>query len=294
MLGWSSVRPEWQSYRTAQNSFHSCAYPVATGETRFYRQRWDEAAEIVERAVADLAEELDGVPYVVTVEETSARRCWDGIQNIRQGTAPADRKSKHWLPGHTLSPDARPLAVIRLNIDGDEVPQPVGTSRHHRRPDAEPKPGMTATGLFEVTTDFDSPVWILCNVPRAFAGKGGRLGEHHTRWDAEPSVYSDDPAERRKGEMGQNWYAMTATEIYPIVRNGASPAEALAVATAKLCHQALTWSDRIRLPVPLHAAKQMDLDHPQYRRTVPPEEKVENEPGAEDFGVGQGPSVEEA
>ena len=293
MLGWSSTRPLWQSYRAAQNSFHASAYPAAGGEKRSYRQKWDDAAEIVERAVADLAEELDGVPYVVTVEETSARRCWDGIQNVHQGTSPTDRNSKYWLPGHTLSPGDRPLAVIRVNTDGEEVPQPVGTSRHYRQPDAEPKPGMTATGLFEVATDFDSPVWILCNVPRAFAGKGGRLGENHTRWDAEPSVYSEDPAKRRKGEMGQNWYTMTATEIYPIVRSADMTAEALAVATAKLCHQALTWSDRVRLPVPLHAAKQMDLDHPQYRRTAPPEEKLEAEPGAEDSGVDQQSSADE-
>ncbi|WP_228563268.1 RNaseH domain-containing protein [Catenulispora rubra] len=293
MLGWTSTRPLWQSYRAAQNSFHASAYPAATGERRSYRQKWDDAAEIVERAVADLAEELEGVPYVITVEETSARRCWDGIQNVRQGTSPADRNSKYWLPGHTLSPGDQPLAVIRVNIDGNEVPQPVGTSRHYRRPDAESKPGMTATGLFEIATDFDSPVWILCNVPRAFAGKGGRLGEHHTRWDAEPSVYSEDPAKRRKGEMGQNWYAMTATEIYPIARGADMSAEALAVATAKLCHQALTWSDRVRLPVPLHAAKQMDLDHPQYRRTAPSEEKLEAEPGAEDSGVDQQSSADD-
>lgn len=99
-------------------------------------------------------------------------------------------------------------------------------------------------------------MWILCNVPRAFAGNGGRLGEHHTRWDAEPSVYSEDPAKRRKGEMALNWYAMTTSEINPIGRGAAMPAEALAVATAKLCHQALTWFDRVRLRVPLHAAKQ--------------------------------------
>lgn len=41
-------------------------------------------------------------------------------------------------------------------------------------------------------------------MPRAFAGKSGRLGEHHTRWDAGPSVYSKDPTKRCKGEMGQN------------------------------------------------------------------------------------------
>lgn len=47
----------------------------------------------------------------------------------------------------------------------------------------------------------------------------------------------------------------------------------LARATARLCHQTIAWSDRSRYPVPLHAAKQLDLDHPQYRRSAPPEEQ---------------------
>ncbi|WP_405818002.1 RNAseH domain-containing protein [Streptomyces sp. NBC_01390] len=75
----------------------------------------------------------------------------------------------------------------------------------------------------------------------------------------------------RKGEMPQNWYSMTATEIYPLACAEGVSAEALAVATAKLCHQTLFWSDRARFPVPLHAARQMDLDHPQYR---PPPSQV--------------------
>ncbi|WP_419197626.1 RNaseH domain-containing protein [Microbispora hainanensis] len=83
--------------------------------------------------------------------------------------------------------------------------------------------------------------------------------------------------------MSQNWYSMTASEIYPLsCANGVSE-EALAVVTAKLCHQTLFWPDRSRFPVPLHAARQMDLDHPQYRRTAPLEEKQISEPGAEEF-----------
>ncbi|MDJ1130815.1 RNaseH domain-containing protein [Streptomyces iconiensis] len=42
--------------------------------------------------------------------------------------------------------------------------------------------------------------------------------------------------------------------------------------TARLWHQTIAWFDRSRYPVPLHAAKQLDLDHPKYRRSAPPEE----------------------
>lgn len=61
-----------------------------------------------------------------------------GWDQERPGTSSTDRNSKYWLPGHTLSPGDQPLAAIRVNVDGNEVPQPVGTSRHYRRADADP------------------------------------------------------------------------------------------------------------------------------------------------------------
>jgi hypothetical protein len=93
------------------------------------------------------------------------------------------------------------------------------------------------------------------------------------------TAYSDNPAERRKGEMSQNWYAMMGTVIYPLACTDGVPEEALAITTAKLCHQAQFWDGWSTFPVPLHTAKQMDLDHPQYRRTAAPEEKPAEEPG---------------
>lgn len=79
--------------------------------------------------------------------------------------------------------------------------------------------------------------------------------------------------------MPQNWYAMTASIIYPLACAAGVPEEALAVAAARLCHQTQFRDGRSRYPVPLHAAKQMDLDRPQCRRTAAPEEKTAEEPG---------------
>lgn len=282
MLGWSSPRPTWQPYRRAQPAFHASAYPENTGDRKNYRQRWDEVAETVERALADLAEELDGIPYVVTVDEQASRRMWDGLQNVHQGGSVRDGKSRYWLPGITLNGDERPQAVIRINIDDEEVPQPVSTSRVFKAKDRDPSEQETATTLYQVTNDIGSPVWIFCNVPRAYdGGDARRLGAKYTRWDAKRSVFSEKKEERRKGEMPENWYSMTASEIYPLACAEGVSAEALAIVTAKLCHQAQFWDGRSRFPVPLHAAKQMDLDHPQYRRTVTPEEKPTEEPGAD-------------
>lgn len=283
MLGWSSIRPEWQPYHVAQPAFHASAYPEGTGDKKNYRQRWDDAAETVERALADLADELDGTPYVVTVDALASRRMWDGLQNMHLGGSPENANSRYWLPGGTLARDERPRGVIRINTDDEEVLQPVGTTRIAKAKNSEPVENETARTLYEITTDFSTPVWILCNVPRAYDGDGaGRLGSKYTRWDAKPSVSSEKKEERRKGEMPQNWYSMTASEIYPLACADGVSLEALAITTAKLCHQAQFWDGRSRFPVPLHAAKQMDLDHPQYRRTTAPEEKLSSEPGADD------------
>jgi len=77
---------------------------------------------------------------------------------------------------------------------------------------------------------------------------------------------------------------MTSTENLPIARpgpagRGARPRYDGAVPPGPV------WSDRARLPGPLHAAKQMDPDHPQYRRTAPPQEPLVAEPGGEDAGI---------
>ncbi|MEU6442475.1 RNaseH domain-containing protein [Streptomyces sp. NPDC047046] len=284
LLGWSSTAPVWLPYRSAQNAFHAQPYPEPSAETTNYRQKWDGAAAVVERALGDLADELDGVPYTVTVDAQSARRMWDGLQNVRLGghigQAGADGKSSRYqLPGARLGQDA-PLAVIRLNTEDEEVPQPVSVTHLGKKEGAEPVEQDTSTLLFEVATDFGTPVWLLCNVPRSYDGSGaGRLGSKRTRWEAEKSVQSEDRSKRRKGEMPQNFYAMTATEILPIGGPSDEAREELSAMTARLCHQTLFWSDRARYPVPLHAAKQMDLDHPQYRREV-----ADAEPGSGDEG----------
>lgn len=284
LLGWSSTAPVWRPYRSAQNAFHTHPYPEPSAESASYRQKWDGAADMVERALGDLADELDGVPYTVTVDAQSARRMWDGLQNLRLGEHLAQagtdgNRSRYQLPGARLGQDA-PLAVIRLNTDDEEVPQPVSVTHLGKKDGAEPVEKDTSTLLFEVDTDFGTPVWLLCNVPRAYDGSGaGRLGSKRTRWEAEKSVQSEDRSKRRKGEMPQNFYAMTATEILPIGGPSDEAREALSAMTARLCHQTLFWSDRARYPVPLHAARQMDLDHPQYRREV-----ADTEPGSGDEG----------
>ncbi|WP_372503898.1 RNaseH domain-containing protein [Actinomadura rupiterrae] len=55
-----------------------------------------------------------------------------------------------------------------------------------------------------------------------------------------------------------------------------------------MCHQTIGWSDRSRYPAPLRAAKQIDLDHPEYRRSTPPEDRP-NADEEEEFADEQSP-----
>ncbi|MGW9525010.1 RNaseH domain-containing protein [Streptomyces diastaticus] len=101
----------------------------------------------------------------------------------------------------------------------------------------------------------------------------GRQGSKKTRYGALPW-------NKGKNEIKANYYAMTATEIFPIAVNTEHRRELMMV-TARLCHQALAWKHRTRYPIPLHAALQMDKDHPQYRRTITPED-LDGETNSED------------
>jgi hypothetical protein len=76
---------------------------------------------------------------------------------------------------------------------------------------------------------------------------------------------------------------MTTREIVPMYTRAGYDRESLAVAAARLSHQAISWADRTRYPAPLHAALQMDLSHPEFRRsrsTKPEDQKILDDAGA--------------
>ena len=269
--GWSYTDRTWRPYHQAQAAFHAQPYP--TGKMTEFdddNQGYKKVAALLDQSLLDLADFLDGTPYTVTVDSVGVRRLWMGLHNRRQ--LQPSQPGTTWLPGSTLAPKERPLAVIRINKDMDEVPRPVQVS--HRKDDGTPERTNKVTNLlYQVQPDLGTPTWLLATVPNQFDGAGaGRLGQDKTRWSADPG--SSDPKDRRKNEVRANWYSMTATEIYPIItasgRPDTTPVEpqSLALMAARLCHQPLAWANRTRYPVPLHAAQQMDLDHPQYRRTA--------------------------
>jgi hypothetical protein len=275
--GWSYTHPQWQPYHLAQTAYHSLDYPAGK-LTEFVddNQGHKKVARAIDQALGDLAHYLGGTPYTVTVDGLATRRLWDGLHNNKQGRS--GKPGTTWLPGHTQPVRDRPIAVIRINKDTDEVPRPIAVTRLDPEGTMLGDPDNTTNLLYRVETDFGAPVWHLVTVPHQFDGAGaGRLGDTKTRWTADHG--SSVEGERRKNEMRANWYTMTATEIYVIPRTEDIPADALARTTARLCHQSLAWTNRTRYPVQLHAALQMDKDHPQYRRSALGEDQAADDVG---------------
>jgi hypothetical protein len=263
--GWSYTSRQWQPYHQAQAAYHAKDYPPGKmTELADDNNGRRKVAQIVDQALSDLARYLQGTPYSVTIDGLATRRLWEGLHNNKQGQA--GKPGTTWLPGHTLPASQQPIAIIRLNKDIDEIPRPLGVTRldpHDKAIDSTD----TTTLMYRVEPDLGHPSWLLVTVPAGYDGAGaGRLGDKKTRWTADYG--SSTQGAQRRNEMRPTWYAMNATEIYVIPVADAADPEALAKITARLCHQTLGWTSRTRYPVQLHAAEQMDQDHPQYRRTA--------------------------
>ncbi|MEU3022472.1 RNaseH domain-containing protein [Nocardiopsis alba] len=262
LWGWSSTDQTWRPYPQALAVFHAGHLaPHHTGSLED-EVRWREAAGCVEEAVRTLAARLDrecpGMGYAVMVDAVACRRMWPGLHNDKQGLGiddmPGDERIR--LPGYapgTKEP-YRPVGVVRINTSDQET-LPLG-----RVTDPNEK-FKTSNGLYRIPAS-NSPLWVLLNTARNYRGKAPagspqRPGTYRTRWHAR----------QIEGDLKASWYVPTTTEIYPVAvdEQRTSPL-VLARATARLCNQTMAWVDRSRYPVPLHAAKQMDDDHPEFRR----------------------------
>ncbi|MGW1947565.1 RNaseH domain-containing protein [Streptomyces sp. NPDC001940] len=279
MRAWTPLIGAWVPYREAIAAFHASDYALhVDGKGQSDKERWAEAAADVEDALASLVrDELEpGTGYVVMVDGHACRRMWTGLHNENQSYQEDDiADARTWLPGYGKgrnAPRRKPSAVIRMNTAADEVPQYVPVPRE-TDPDTEKESILFASAkLHRADVDFGHPFWVLFNIPRNYQAKGGDLGKTFTRWDADPGKGGEE-GERETNELKTPWWAVTSTEIYPVGIADGVDRTMLARATARLCHQTIAWADRSRYPVPLHAAKQLDLDHPQYRRSAPPEEQ---------------------
>ena len=265
MLGWSNITKQWQHYTAAQAAFHARNYPLHRADGDEELIRWKQAGEDVREALQNLHPELGGLPYALILDGHATRRVFPGLHNNKQLSAPDDRDPRLWLPHQGLPSLLRPASIVRINCVQEEMPRLTYVSEQLKGGDV--KIVKTSSDLYCPDARTEGHPWFLHTVPRNYGKK--RHGQHKTRWRAKPGVASEDKDEREENELNSPWYAMTTREITPMFTREGFDREALAVAVARLSHQALSWSDRTRYPAPLHAALQLDLDHPQFRQSAP-------------------------
>ena len=254
----------WQDYFTANTAFRS--HPLPEGK----RQDLSLVTSI-DTALGQLKDHLDTANgYVLLVSGESSRSLWPLLANRNLDLRPdsAGRvNDRPALPGCSPSCGQRPRAIVRVTSGSRDLPRPVELhvrkNQGQKDGTVEKKPHITKTtaGLYQL--DGAKNTWILSNIPRQFTGgrRYSRAGEDRTRWTAD-------------NQAGQHtWYAHTTTEI--VVVGADDDPIRYAIAAARLCDHAVSWDGRTRYPTPVHLAAKMDRDHPDYRRTIEPDEEVE-------------------
>jgi hypothetical protein len=253
---YSDRHGRWLPYGDALATYHA----GEIGSTE--RGRDTERATLVRDYVEEALVQLDCAgPVIVFADAEACRSIWPGLANKRLGEGA--------LPGHgLLRAGQASVAVIRCNNNA-EVPQVVDRTEGHRPGDLE-QPAMPGVRLYQLP-GATHPSWLLAQASRVHrSGRvGARVGTQHTRW----TLPADD-----SGLMSKDWHAITAIEI-TIARTGGLDPLALAALTARLCHQAPSWDDRISLPAPVHLAVIADDDHPDRNQEEELREEGDQAPG---------------
>ncbi|MFE7268585.1 RNaseH domain-containing protein [Streptomyces sp. NPDC057592] len=150
------------------------------------------------------------------------------------------RRSKVELSVHVQAEGAVP-AVFHI-VDG------LGNEAAGRR---------TSNALFQL--DDASTTYFMSRLPlQATDGTpSAKLGRKNSRWTAANGA-----------DQAENWHCLTSTEIAVITHPADEDSLPYAVTAARLCTHALAWMGRTQHPLPIHAAVQMDKNHPDHRRTI--------------------------
>jgi hypothetical protein len=228
----------WISYREANARY----YAADIGKEGFGRTR-DKAPQVREYVDQALAALPRARPLVVFADAAACKGIWAGLNHAGFGCGP--------LPGS--GSDHPDLAVVRC-ASGENVPR--ATHRSHGATVADRhKPSLPRTSLYE-HSEGGTKSWLLAQPSRVHRSgqPGARAGTDYTRWTL---------PDTREAWMARDWHALTATEI-AVAQPGSWLPDDLAALTARLCHQAASWDDRTRLPVPLHLARASDQDHPGH------------------------------
>ena len=257
----------WQYYRTARLTNHAGESGIDVSNQATIADESPHAAAaaiLVEQALQSAFSQLPHRdPIVVHVDGDACEYIWAGLTDENIGQEPPDGlpRDSSWLPGHSLPHPQRPLAVVRVINDLKRIGRPVGAKMYKS---GEWKQTDVTSALFQLASDDGTgylPDFLLISVPRVFLGGGaGRFANKETRY--EPAAES---------KQGNNAYALTAVRYTVIATREDADTNLIGKAAAIMTNQAIAWDGRQTEPTPLRLARQIDTDHPYYRRTLPDE-----------------------
>ncbi|MEU0689845.1 RNaseH domain-containing protein [Streptomyces uncialis] len=261
---YSPVTSQWEPYRQTRLAVHSAnlgldvsGFPTTGGESH----QASAAAHITEAALIAARTQLPlPGPMIMYVNGDTTERVWAGLQDENLGQRPpADLpRPASWLPGHGLPRAQRPLAVVRTINDLERIGRPTGAYVWGK----DGKWGKTKTteSAFQLVSDDGAtylPDFLLTTVPRSWAaGPPGRFGSEFSRFAPE--------AVKRQGKNG---YAHTAVRLTAIPTSDDADADLIGKIDVVLINQGTSWDGRQTEPTPLRLAKQIDTNHPYYRRS---------------------------
>lgn len=242
----------WFNYARAQALSRSHPIPEGSrGEANLPRR--------IDHALYELSRHLE-CGYVLYVSGDSTRPVWPLLSNKNADLLPDEAGlagGRPALPGATLAPEHRPRAVIRTTSSADpSIPLPA--LFHEIDEDGNTSDGdKTSNALFQL--DGTDTTFLMSRRPHQMDGKtpSAKSGRTQGRWSCHD-----------KEQQAETWYNLTATEIAVIQHPDGETALPYALTAARLCNHALAFEHRTRHPLPVHAAIQMDKNHPEYRRTI--------------------------
>lgn len=250
----------WSDYAQAQVT--SRRHPIPEGsrsETDLPRR--------IDHAIHQLLERIGPTEYVLYVSGDSTRSVWPLMCN-KNADLPAEENGqingRPALPGATLEYRHRPKAIIRTTSSTNPnipVPAVFHTIDDLGNEKAGPR---TSNALFQI--DGAPTTYFMSRLPLQAAGgtPSAKLGRKNSRWTAASGA-----------DQAENWHCLTSTEIAVITHPDGEEPLPYAVTAARLCTHALAWTGRTQHPLPVHAAIQMDKNHPDHRRTI--DHDTENE-----------------
>ncbi|MFG2925695.1 RNaseH domain-containing protein [Streptomyces sp. NPDC048305] len=242
----------WHNYAWAQAI--SRQNPIPEGS-----RSESELPRRIDQALLQLHDVIGTTGYVLYLSGDSTRSVWPLLSNKNADLLPdeaghiGDRPA---LPGATLESSHRPRAIIRTTSSKNpNIPVPATFHTVDDLGTEAPGP-RTSNALFQL--DGSASTYFMSRLPLQATGgtPSAKLGRKNSRWTAAGA------------DQAENWHCLTSTEIAVIDHPADEDPLPYAVTAARLCTHALAWLGRTQHPLPVHAAIQMDMNHPDYRRTV--------------------------